>query len=137
MSVSFNDQQVTEDPKCELKGLNDEEPDTITIIHVPDKNVKDEILPGKRYVLTKAQTKNSELIDTMVEGDKITGDIPIPASYVTEYALDKAIEYLQHHGDEKVELPEKPLKSKDLTQVWKNPWDAHFITKIFDESEEA
>ena len=41
--------------------------------------------------------------------------------------LAHIVEYFNHHQGISAEIPEKPLKSRLMTEVCKDPWDATFV----------
>ena len=46
--------------------------------------------------------------------------------------LAKVVEYLVYHKGTEAPPPEKPLRSKVMKDVCKDPWDAEYIDKIAD-----
>ena len=66
----------------------------------------------------------SELIKTLLEGDKESTDIPLP--HVKSSVLTKVIEYLKFHVDNPAKVIEKPLKSANMAEVV-SQWDADFV----------
>ena len=65
----------------------------------------------------------SELVSTMVEGDKEEKDIPLPN--VKKVILEKIISYMKYHVDSPSKEIEKPLKSANMNEVV-SQWDADF-----------
>jgi len=67
-------------------------------------------------------------ISTSLEQDVNTDEVLIPG--VTEKILKLVVEYMEHHKGVKGEAPEKPLRSKKMVDVCKDPWDAQFIETV-------
>lgn len=66
----------------------------------------------------------SELVKTMVEGDKEEKEIPLPN--VKGNVLKKVVEYMSYHVDNPAKVIEKPLKSSNMAEVV-SQWDADFV----------
>ena len=66
----------------------------------------------------------SELVKTMVEGDKDEKEIPLPN--VKSAVLTKVVEYMRYHCDKPADEIEKPLKSANMAEVV-SQWDADFV----------
>ena len=66
----------------------------------------------------------SELIKTMLEGDKDEKEIPLPN--VKAPILKKVVEYMNYHVDNQPKEIEKPLKSSVMSEVVSS-WDADFV----------
>jgi len=66
----------------------------------------------------------SELVKTMVEGDKDEKEIPLPN--VKKAVLAKVVDYMRYHCDNPADPIEKPLKSPNMTEVV-SQWDAEFV----------
>ena len=47
--------------------------------------------------------------------------------------LAKVVEFMQHHKGVEPPIPEKPLRSKIMKELCKDPWDAEYIDKIGEE----
>jgi hypothetical protein len=141
-----NETMAPVDPVPETKGLEEDET-TVDIVYTPDEVTEATGADGvvgvagivfressslhKRHTLTSKQLHHSGVFMAALEDDKDTTCIPVPQSSMTEYAFDKCIEYLQHHRDDVIVQPEKPLKSKILSEVWSDPWDSTFIQQIY------
>jgi hypothetical protein len=85
-------------------------------------------------------------------GDPDASEYPIPIAeqivkdgvqmtvggQVTEYALDLCMDWLEHHNGVEVELPDKARRQKrELSDIWPDPWDVEFVTKIKQQSVEC
>lgn len=70
----------------------------------------------------------SILVKTSIENEKTAAEVPIPG--VNKAILDKVIEYMDHHKGTEPPIIEKPLRSKVMKDVCKDPWDADYIDKI-------
>jgi len=78
----------------------------------------------EKFQVSKKVALMSELVKTMVEGDKEEKEIPLPN--VKGTTLAKVIEYMKHHADNPAKEIEKPLKSPHLPDVV-SQWDADFV----------
>lgn len=90
----------------------------------------------KIFHATKTEVHHSNVLSTVVENDKEASEIPLIGNdvHLTPYAVDKAIEYMKYHKDGAIEIPEAPLKDKDIRNAWKDPWDIDFINTIIEDS---
>jgi len=79
---------------------------------------------GEAFSVTKKVAIMSELIKTMIEGDKEEKEIPLPN--VKSSVLQKVIEYMKYHCDNAPKPIEKPLKSANMAEVV-SQWDADFV----------
>jgi len=66
----------------------------------------------------------SELVKTMVEGDKEEKEIPLPN--VKSAVLKKVVDYMNYHTDNPAKEIEKPLKSANMHEVV-TKWDADYV----------
>jgi len=89
-----------------------------------DERVKLTSQEGESYTIPKKVALMSELIKTMIEGDKDSTDIPLVN--VKASVLAKVIEYLKYHVDNPAKPIEKPLKSAVMAEVV-SQWDADFV----------
>lgn len=55
-------------------------------------------------------------------------EVPLPS--VKSETLEFIVEYMNHHKGVEVECVEKPLRSKIMKDVCKDPWDAQFIDSV-------
>jgi len=83
---------------------------------------------GTAYSINRKYALISNLITTSLEQDASAEEVPIPG--VKGDILKFVVEYFEHHKGTKGEPPEKPLRSKKMTDVCKDPWDAQFIDRI-------
>ena len=60
--------------------------------------------------------------------DPTATDVPMPG--VRGEILGRVVEYLVYHKGTEAPPPEKPLRSKVMKDVCKDPWDAEYIDKI-------
>jgi S-phase kinase-associated protein 1 len=79
---------------------------------------------GERFEINKRIAVQSELVQTMAEGDREENDIPLPN--VKSSVLRKVIEYLRYHVDNPARDIEKPLKSANMHEIV-SAWDADFV----------
>merc|ERR1719384_1627503 len=68
------------------------------------------------------------LIKSTLETDEEAKEIPIPG--VDGAILAEIIKYMNHHQGTDPEIIEKPLRSKIMKDVCKDPKDAEFIDTI-------
>ncbi len=79
---------------------------------------------GEKFEIPRKTALQSQLVKTMVEGDKDETDIPLPN--VTSSLLTKICEYLRYHVDKPAKEIEKPLKSSIMEEIV-GQWDADFV----------
>lgn len=70
----------------------------------------------------------SSLIKTAVESDPEAKEVAIPG--VTGNILELVISYMKHHKGTEPALIDKPLRSKVMKDVCKDPFDATYIDEI-------
>jgi S-phase kinase-associated protein 1 len=70
----------------------------------------------------------SRLLKTSCESDATATEIPVPSVLGDTLAL--VVEYMNHHKGVPGQLPEKPLKSKNMNEIVTDQWDADFIDRI-------
>lgn len=70
----------------------------------------------------------SSLIKTAVESDPDAKEVAIPA--VASDIMELVISYMKHHNGSEPPIIEKPLRSKVMKEVCKDPFDATFIDDI-------
>lgn len=83
---------------------------------------------GKTYTVPKRAAKISNLVCTTLEQDADAEVVPIPG--VSGKTLEKLLEYMNHHEGSEPEIIDKPLRSKVMSEVVKDQWDAEFIDGI-------
>jgi len=115
----------------EVKGLDANEMNIEPVIKLVACDVKeDEGIPVfKKYV------KMSTLIHSSVSDDKEATFLPLPS--VTQKILKIVVEYIEHHKGVSQEIIPKPLKSKVMKEVCKDPWDAELIDKLLKTDKQA
>ena len=91
------------------------------------------ISDGSITSVPKDVIKQSRLIAGMLEDDDSTGpiEIPIDKQELTKDILDKLIKfcvYQSQPGNELITEIDKPIQSKDVTQVIKVKWYVDYIT---------
>ena len=60
--------------------------------------------------------------------DPSATDLPMPG--VHSSILARVVEYMQYHKGVEPPPPEKPLRSRSMRDVCKDPWDADFMDRI-------
>ncbi|GAB5363804.1 hypothetical protein AAMO2058_000914400 [Amorphochlora amoebiformis] len=83
---------------------------------------------GKEYTVVRKYAFVSTLVKTGLENDRAAKEIPVPG--VEGKILEKVVEYMKFHQGKEAPLVEKPLRSKKMKEVCKEPWDATFIDGI-------
>jgi len=78
----------------------------------------------EKFTIAKKVAMQSELVKTMVEGDKEEKEIPLPN--VKGAVLKKVVDYLNYHAENPAKEIEKPLKSANMHEVV-SKWDADFV----------
>ena len=73
----------------------------------------------------------SALIKTAVESDADAASVSVPG--VKAHVLKLIVDYMNHHKGVEPNLIEKPLRSKIMKEVCKDPFDAQFIDNIGDD----
>ena len=104
---------------AEPAGLDDDQGDRALTIKSKD---------GQTFSVPRKHALISNLITTSLEQDASAEEVPIPG--VKADVLKLVVEYMEHHKGSKGEPPEKPLRSKKMSDVCKDPWDAQFIDRI-------
>jgi S-phase kinase-associated protein 1 len=88
-------------------------------------------LVSKEEERMPAQKKNiiiSKLVQCAVETDPATTEIPLHC--VDSKTLTLIIDYSNHHAGQEAPNVDKPLRSKNMKDVCKDPWDATFIDEV-------
>lgn len=101
----------------ETKDLN-ELPPTVTFVSSDNQE----------FELDRKDVQISILVKTSLEADPHATTIPI--LQVDGKTLAKIVEYCTHHQGTEPPLIEKPLRSKIMLDVVRDPWDANFIDSI-------
>jgi len=78
----------------------------------------------EKFVVPRKVAIMSELVKTMVEGDREEKEIPLPN--VKALTLKKVVEYMKYHSENPPKEIEKPLKSANMAEVVPQ-WDADFV----------
>jgi len=83
---------------------------------------------GKEFTLPKKYACISKLVLTSLETDAEASTVPIPG--VKAKDLQSIVEYMVHHSGTEPAIIPKPLASKNMKDVTKDPWDAAFIDRL-------
>ena len=102
----------------EVLSLDDDCYDTLKLVS------KDK----KEYDVDRKNALISNLIKMSLETDKSAIEIPIPG--VVSSILAEVVAYMKHHKGTEPPIVEKPLRSKVMKDVCKDPFDAEFIDRI-------
>jgi len=82
----------------------------------------------KEYDVERKNAFISTLIKTSLDTDPSATEVPIPG--VSSNILTEVIAYMNHHKGVEPPIIEKPLRSKVMKDVCKDPFDADFIDRI-------
>jgi len=108
-----------EDKKDEVGGLSlDDVTGTLKLVS------KDK----KEFDVERKHAFVSTLVKTSLETETTATEVPIPG--VSSAILAEVITYMNHHKGVEPPIVEKPLRSKVMKDVCKDPFDADFIDRI-------
>jgi len=108
-----------EDKKDEVGGLSlDDVTGTLKLVS------KDK----KEFDVERKHAFVSTLVKTSLDTDSTATEVPIPG--VSSAILAEVITYMNHHKGVEPPIVEKPLRSKVMRDVCKDPFDADFIDRI-------
>jgi len=82
----------------------------------------------KEFDVERKNALISTLIKTSLDTDPHAAEIPIPG--VAGAVLHEVVTYMNHHKGVEPPIIEKPLRSKVMKDVCKDPFDAEFIDRI-------
>jgi len=82
----------------------------------------------KEFDVERKHAFISTLIKTSLDTDPSATEVPIPG--VASNILVEVIAYMNHHKGVEPPIIEKPLRSKVMKDVCKDPYDADFIDRI-------
>jgi S-phase kinase-associated protein 1 len=91
-------------------------------------NIKLTSKDKKEFDIEKKHAFVSTLIKTTLDTDTSATEVPIPG--VNAVILTEVITYMNHHKGVEPPIVEKPLRSKVMKDVCKDPFDADFIDRI-------
>lgn len=89
---------------------------------------------GLEFLVDRKDASISTLVSKSLESDATAPDLPIPG--VKGDILKKLVEYMTHHKGTEPPIIEKPLRSKVMSELCKDPWDAAFIDKIAEDRQQ-
>jgi len=82
---------------------------------------------GQSFEVDKRSAFISQLIRTSLESDTSARQLELTLS---GRVLRGVVEYMQHHNGVEPPVVEKPLRSKVMKDVCRDPWDAEWIDRI-------
>jgi len=82
----------------------------------------------KEFEVERKHAFVSTLVKTSLDTDAAATEVPIPG--VSSAILAEVITYMNHHKGVEPPIVEKPLRSKVMKDVCKDPFDADFIDRI-------
>lgn len=115
------EQKVPEVKSQEPLGLDEEEEQRIIKLVSSDSTEFD--------VFAK-HCQMSVFVKSALEDDPDAEEVPVLS--VKEDVLRHVVNYMNHHEGVPQELVEKPLRSKTMSEVCKDQWDAKFIDSFTD-----
>lgn len=83
---------------------------------------------GKEFEVERKFSLISTLVKTTLDTDASATEVPIPG--VKSDILELVIQYMVQHKGVEPAIIEKPLRSKVMKDVCKDPWDAEFIDEV-------
>lgn len=92
------------------------------------------LLPGdfdetnEKFEVTRKQASECNLIKSMLEEDDGQEVPEIPLHEVQTSMMEKLIEFLKHHENDPVKIPELPLAPKVTMEELFDVWDVAFLT---------
>jgi S-phase kinase-associated protein 1 len=82
----------------------------------------------KEFEVERKHAFVSTLVKTSLDTDAAATEVPIPG--VHSAILSEVLTYMNHHKGVEPPIVEKPLRSKVMKDVCKDPFDAEFIDRI-------
>jgi len=82
----------------------------------------------KEFDIERKHAFVSTLVKTSLDTDSAATEVPIPG--VSSAILTEVVVYMNHHKGVEPPIIEKPLRSKVMKDVCKDPFDADFIDRI-------
>jgi hypothetical protein len=82
----------------------------------------------KEFEVERKNAFVSTLVKTSLDTDAAATEVPIPG--VHSAILAEVLTYMNHHKGVEPPIVEKPLRSKVMKDVCKDPFDAEFIDRI-------
>jgi S-phase kinase-associated protein 1 len=101
-----------------MAALDEDVPQTLTLTS------KD----GQSFEVDRDAALISKLVKTVKDGDEDARNVNIPD--VKGPILGLVVEYMKHHKGTEPDIIPKPLRSKNMKDVVKDPWDAEFIDQV-------
>lgn len=105
-----------------------DEKEVLSLDDTPTPPIKLISKDKKEYVLDRKYASVSNLVKTTLETDKSADEVPIPG--VSGAILEEVVSYMNRHKGTEPPIVEKPLRSKAMKDVCKEPLDADFIDRI-------
>lgn len=110
-----------EEKKGDVQGLDDTPLEGDVVLITQD---------GKCFTIPKRVASMSKVFDDALRNDDKATELPVPN--VSGDIMDLIIQFMTHHDGVHPPIIEKPLRSKFIKEVVKDPWDATFIDQIGD-----
>jgi S-phase kinase-associated protein 1 len=84
---------------------------------------------GESVQVTRGQAMLSKLVSNALASDESATQLRVDGvSNIA--ALNKVKDYMEHHDGKASTIPEKPLRSKSMSDVCADKWDATFIDGV-------
>lgn len=135
MDLSLDDSKDVKEVKKEVKEVKrdddskDEEKKEVKVLDL-EGDITLEAGKGekKSFVVSRKAAQVSKLIMSSLESDADATMVPLPGVDAT--ILTMIVEYMKHHDGADAKMVEKPLRSKVMSEVCEDKWDAKFIDDI-------
>jgi len=130
MSTDNNNvaEPLVQEAKMEVVETKEKEVKVQSLDTVDDTPMKFVTKDKKEFTLSKTKAQIATVFKTAIETDPTATEIPVPS--VTGSVFELFCKYAEHHNGKELEIIEKPLRSKNMKDVAKDPWDAEFIDNI-------
>jgi len=147
-NINVNDKNYFTDTNTEYPSLDDND-NIVKFCYTNLDNVENNKFDKQ---LTIQQACLSQFFKTILENTNFKNNEIIPVTndpkYITPYAYNICMEYLQYHNGKAIVLPPRPLKSDNIETAWENCdlseamkkkvlHDISLVKKIYSESDKC
>lgn len=105
-------------------AMSIDEPDVDRTVKLVKKNTKS----GKSFNILMRDLSLSKTCTTALAEDTGAKELELDCD---DDVLEVIVEYLQQHQGKPVPKLDKPLVSRDISQIAKSPWDAQLIKRLW------
>lgn len=118
------------DPKQDTKGEKTDVKDIKGLDDDPSSHKPLKLVSGdkKEFTVERKYAFISTLVKTSLENDDKADEVPIPG--VKGEILELVLNYMKEHKGVEPPVIEKPLRSKEMSDVCPHKWDASYINEI-------